>query len=139
MSKFINPLIGNTITEVYLSSDKYLLKIQLEEQPDPVIAWTDADCCSNTWIEGLELPALGFPAKVLGVEDLDLSSKTIDNDPTHDCLQFYGCKVITEKGELVVDYRNSSNGYYGGDLVWPGENSWNDYKPSEDIVWEKVV
>ena len=23
---------------------------------------------------------------------------------------------------MVIDYRNNSNGYYGGEIVWPGED-----------------
>lgn len=32
-----------------------------------------------------------------------------------------GFKVTTDKGVIVIDYRNASNGYYGGSLSWPGE------------------
>ena len=38
-----------------------------------------------------------------------------------DVIQFYGFKVSTDKGVLVIDYRNESNGYYGGSLTWPGD------------------
>ena len=34
-----------------------------------------------------------------------------------DCLRFYGLKVTTEKGRATIDYRNNSNGFYGGSLV----------------------
>ncbi len=30
-------------------------------------------------------------------------------------------KAIRFDGACVIDYRNESNGYYGGDLVWPGK------------------
>ena len=28
-------------------------------------------------------------------------------------------KITTDRGEIVIDYRNSSNGYYGGNLTGP--------------------
>ena len=36
-----------------------------------------------------------------------------------DEVEFYGLSIKTDKGEIVIDYRNSSNGYYGGSLCWP--------------------
>jgi len=31
-----------------------------------------------------------------------------------DCVAYYGLKITTEKGRAMIDYRNDSNGYYGG-------------------------
>jgi len=62
----------------------------------------DADCCSHTWIEHIELPALGFPCLVVSVDDLDLPGSD-NNHPDHDYLQVYGCKITTDKGDIVID------------------------------------
>ena len=51
---------------------------------------------------------------VLAAEELSLPSAS-------DELALYGLKLATDKGDLVLDYRNESNGYYGGNLSWPGE------------------
>ena len=32
------------------------------------------------------------------------------------CVAYYGLKITTDNGRAVIDYRNSSNGYYGGSL-----------------------
>jgi hypothetical protein len=85
----------------------------------------DADCCSLSWIENVELPAGGFPCKVVSVNDLHLESKTVRED--HDIyddsvIAFYGCKITTDKGLIEIDYRNESNGYYGGNLSWPDDD-----------------
>ncbi len=37
--------------------------------------------------------------------------------------KYYGCKITTDKGHIIIDYRNESNGYYGGDIVWPDDRS----------------
>src|SRR5690606_29117867 len=85
-----------------------------------IVARCDADCCSHTWIEGIENTVREFPAIVIGAEDiLDGLPDTIEDDPEHECLQFYGFRITTDKGVIVIDYRNSSNGYYGGSLEWP--------------------
>lgn len=113
-----NPLIGKTINSIKLADDK--IAILFATDAGDIIAECDADCCSSTWIEHIELPALGFPAMVVAVDDLDLPGSEYDH-PEHDCLTVYGCKITTDKGEMIIDYRNASNGYYGGSLTWPGE------------------
>lgn len=116
MSQF---LVGKTLTGIKIASDREALLFETSD--GNAIVKTDADCCSHTWIEHIELPALGFPATVLSVEDLDLPGSD-DNHPEHDCLQVYGCKIVTDRGEIIIDYRNSSNGYYGGSLSWPDDD-----------------
>ena len=36
--------------------------------------------------------------------------------PSVDCVKYYGLKITTEHGRAVIDYRNDSNGYYGGSI-----------------------
>ena len=112
-------LDDKTITGVELAGDKEAIRF-LIEGGEPIVAKCDADCCSHTWVEHIELPAMGFPAKVLSVADLDLPG-SVEDHPDHDCLQVYGLKITTDKGDLIIDYRNSSNGYYGGSLAWPDD------------------
>lgn len=116
----MNPLVGKTLTGVKLATDKEAIKFQTTD--GDIVARCDADCCSYTWIESIENTIRDFPALVTSAEDIeDGLPETVENDPEHDYLQFYGFKVTTDKGVLVIDYRNSSNGYYGGSLSWPGE------------------
>lgn len=113
-----NILIGKKLNQIKIAEDKEAILFVCEDGEIKVRC--DADCCSYTWIEHIELPALGFPALVVAVDDLDLPGSD-DNHPDHDCLQVYGCKITTDKGDIVIDYRNSSNGYYGGNLSWPDD------------------
>ena len=138
-----NPLIGKTLTGMKIAEDRQALLFQTAD--GDIVVGVDADCCSYTWVEHVELPALGFPALVTAVDDLDMPQdpkpSTFHTDP--DSLQFYGCKISTDRGEIVIDYRNSSNGYYGGSICWPDEtyyyggvfgqnvskNEWQDIRP----------
>ena len=116
----MNPLIGKTLTGVKLAKDKEAILFQTTD--GDIVARCDADCCSYTWIEHVENTIREFPAQVTEAADIeDGLPETIENDPEHDYLQFYGFKVTTDKGVLVIDFRNASNGYYGGSLSWPGE------------------
>lgn len=112
-------LDDRTITGIELADDKKAMRFLLVDG-EPVVAKADGDCCSDTWIEHVELPAMGFPAKVLSVEGLDLPG-SVDNSEEYECLAVYGLKIATDKGDIVIDYRNSSNGYYGGNLSWPDD------------------
>ena len=82
-----------------------------------VTATCYGDCCSSTWIEHIDLPTRGFPAKVLSVENLDMPD--LGDMPGCDCVAYYGLKITTDNGDMIIDYRNDSNGYYGGSLEWP--------------------
>jgi hypothetical protein len=109
-----NPLLGKTIKEVWLASDKMAIKFVCDES---IIAKVDADCCSHTWIESLDDPE-ALLGTVREVEDLTLKVEEVD----YETIQFYGLKITTEKGRCVIDYRNESNGYYGGNISWPGDH-----------------
>ena len=113
-----NPLIGKTIASIEIAADKKTIKFVLNDGTE-VIARADGDCCSNTWIEHVSLPARGFPAAVTSVADLDMPDLGQDYEYGHTA--YYGCCIKTDRGDMVMDYRNESNGYYGGDLSWPGD------------------
>ena len=114
-----NKLIGKKIVDVKIAEDK-LAMLFVCDNGDELVVRVDADCCSYTWIESVELPALGFPFTVIACDDLDMDKEPLENEE-YECLQFYGAKITTDKGDMVIDYRNDSNGYYGGEIVWPGE------------------
>ena len=109
-------LVGKTITAVELSPDRFRLTPRTAD--GPVILRTEGDCCSCTWIEALDDPE-ALLGTVTAVEDLpmrDLGSVGTPYRPDVDIVSYYGLKVTTEKGRCVIDYRNDSNGYYGGSL-----------------------
>ena len=111
-----NKLIGKTITKIMIAEDKEALLFLTPEEE--LVVRIDADCCSNSWIENIEIPAMGFPCKILEIEELYLGS---EDSEEYDYLQKYGVKITTDKGLIEIDYRNSSNGYYGGSISWPEE------------------
>ena len=136
-------LEGKTITGINIAADREAIQFIIEGG-DPIIARCDADCCSRTFVESIELPALGFPATVIKASDLDMGKEDLSNDE-YECLGFYGFKIETDKGDIVIDYRNSSNGYYGGHLSWPDERyfyggvygqnvSKEEWKPVGDVA-----
>lgn len=130
-------LIGKTLTGLQLYDDK--IAINFLTTDGPIKASCDADCCSFTWVEHIELPALGFPAKVLSVEDLDMPD--LGDMENCDVVAYYGFKVTTDKGEITIDYRNDSNGYYGGNLTWDDEEHYGGVSGQNDSTenWVDVT
>jgi hypothetical protein len=116
-----NRLVGKKIVAVHLAEDKKAIKFDIEGA-DPIIARADGDCCSSTWIETVETPE-NLLGTVTAVEDIDMPKQPYDEDK-YECISFYGCKISTDKGSCLLDYRNESNGYYGGNLDWGGKASY---------------
>lgn len=127
-------LIGKVINNIMVAADKNAILFQCLD--GDMVAVTYAECCSDTWIEHVELPALGFPATVIDIGVLDLPGSD-ENHPEHGWLQVYGFKLVTNKGDIIIDYRNASNGYYGGDLSFKGEYGFPHVERS-DYDWQQV-
>jgi hypothetical protein len=105
-------IVAERVTAVGVSTDKQWLALRREDGA-VALCYTDADCCSSSWIEHVNGEEL-FPATVLSVEGTDVSRD--DEHPEHDCLQVYETVFVTDRGRFTVEYRNASNGYYGGSL-----------------------
>ena len=113
-----NILIGKTIKEMKIAEDKEALLFITSD--GEVIAKVCGDCCSQSWIENVELPVNGFPATVKCAEEIPMPD--LGNGDA-DLRQYYGYKLTTDKGDIVIDYRNDSNGYYGGSIWFPDSAS----------------
>ena len=74
--------------------------------------WCDADCCSHSWFEHIELPE--FPFTIKKAEEVSGEDVLQEVEAQYECLRTYGFKMETDKGHVDIAMRNSSNGYYGG-------------------------
>lgn len=86
------------------------------------------DCCSTSWVEHLTVPSDIAGAVITGYKQTDAVEGVTPEEEAHqikesygDVLQVYGEAVVTDRGEIVIEYRNSSNGYYGGWMEWKYE------------------
>lgn len=85
---------------------------------------TEGDCCSTSWVEHLTVPPDIDGATVLHVSPTDYgveaSPEQYAECKTHreglDVLKVYQTVIATDRGDVVIEYRNDSNGYYGGSL-----------------------
>lgn len=111
-------LVGRTIAGIDLATDRKAIRFRMSDG-ESVVARTDGDCCSSSWVEAMDTPELIVGSPVLSVENIDMPDRGRPNE--YGVITYYGCKITTTKGACVIDYRNESNGYYGGSLEWPGD------------------
>ena len=98
---------------------------------------TEGDCCSSSWfehfegignlightvnaVENVEIDKV-FPEQIITRDGWTHSAQVDDHGEEHECLQLYGIKLATEHGTALIEFRNSSNGYYGGGIEYIGE------------------
>jgi hypothetical protein len=113
---------GRVIDNVELSDDQSRITITFADGTRAVGS-TNADCCSETWVEALTVPPDIKGATVTGYswsEDVPQDTPTTNApaDTFLDQIEVYGEAIATDRGEIIIEYRNSSNGYYGGSLDW---------------------
>ena len=73
----------------------------------------DGDCCSQTYINSVEGPKEGT---VLEVREPEWGCTTSEDTEDGSTQNYKATLVIEGKGFLDIEYRNESNGYYGGSL-----------------------
>lgn len=107
-------LIGKTIHAVYPDTDCIIFSTN-----DGGYAYiSEGDCCSHSWFSAIQGMEALIGATVNEVEEVNINSEW--SDPG-EFIQIYGIKITTNKGRAMVEFRNSSNGYYGGWCQFAGE------------------
>lgn len=108
-------LLGRVILKILMEPGEGRMRF-LCEDGDRIDFVTSGDCCSETWfadIVGVEM-LIGRPV-TLAEEVPDHPGDASDGRTRQECDSFYGFRIFTAKGCCDFVYRNSSNGYYGGD------------------------
>lgn len=137
-------LIGRTILEVYVREDQSSIKFTTDQ--GDIEAWCEGDCCSSTWIEDVIDAQVLIGVMVIVAEDIALPEHMRQPTQHQHCeeeMEYYGFKIASRKGVCTLAYRNSSNGYYGGSLVWkPGDDSFYGGVYGQNVPkgeWRKVA
>jgi hypothetical protein len=104
---------------------------------------TEGACCSSSWIEHLEGVDNILGHLVIAVEDVEIDKVLPTNrrgydidehGEEHESLQLYGVKITTDVGTALLEFRNSSNGYYGGSISYTEAPVHKDVNPvTEDF------
>lgn len=108
-------LIGKKIISLKINGDQTVLMIESIDEIFMFLA--EGDCCSETWFAEIIGVNYLIGATVLKVDNLDLPDYNLNDGKCRQAKDtVYGIRLITDKGETDIIYRNSSNGYYGGSI-----------------------
>lgn len=125
-------MLGRQVAAVTLSPERTLFTLEFKDGFSRVFE-VHGDCCSESWIEHLECPDDVIGATLTAVLDSDsvwdatayakipdvpITQDHADHDTEHadSCIKIYNTVFRTTRGDIVLEYRNASNGYYGGAL-----------------------
>ncbi|MDA8355546.1 MAG: hypothetical protein M0Z95_04440 [Actinomycetota bacterium] len=115
-NKFL-ALAGEKIASVGTTEDKDSLVFGLVDGRT-LTYMAMGDCCSGSWIEHLTVPPDIAGAEVISCKEVEMG----EFDDDGETIRVYQTAFQTGKGEIVVEYRNASNGNYGGWLLGPVED-----------------
>ena len=84
-----------------------------------LVGATWGDCCSTTWIEDIDdATVIGTGAVLMGIDNVDMPD--LGDPDEYTTRKYYGIRFTTSRGQCTLDFRNDSNGYYGGSIDWAG-------------------
>jgi hypothetical protein len=110
-------LFGKTICNIFLDeSATYLL---LVDQDGEWYAYKAVgDCCSETWFESISNPENIIDSPIIEVDAKDECESELkgfwNDKDKEEYIRVYGYTLKTIKGCTDIEFRNASNGYYGG-------------------------
>lgn len=116
--KAVETVKGLVVESVVVSEDKRTIDVTFTD--GTLLRGTSyGDCCSHTWIEHMTVPVDVAGATLTEVVDsAGLDPHEPVEEDTYELIQVYHTSIKTSRGEIIIEYRNSSNGYYGGSLDW---------------------
>lgn len=123
------PLAGRKLASVDLNKAKDEVTFTFQDGVT-VVYGVEGDCCSHSWVEYVVVFGDVVGAEIVEVSEssMDVSDDDSKNPITdashggreHECLQVYSTVFKTDRAcAITLEYRNSSNGYYGGNLTEP--------------------
>lgn len=87
----------------------------------------EGDCCSHSWIEELTVPESVNGLTLIEVQDYRQDQQWLEPEE-YTLRQSYKTVFRLSNGETItLEYRNDSNGYYGGYLVRINDAGERDY------------
>lgn len=109
-------LIGKVIKGIKIDPEGQSLEMEFTDETVALFD-VEGDCCSHSWIESIDNEELrGAITNVQNIEMPDLGDIDGKRYQGVDHVRYYGLKITTDQGHCVIDYRNDSNGYYGGSI-----------------------
>jgi hypothetical protein len=132
----LDRLVGKVIERIEVSDVEEDMRFTFADGSDPLIVSAYGDCCSVSWFADIIGVSALLGHEVTDVIELQLPQDWMGGDERsrqeHDIV--YGYRITTALGDVTLAFRNSSNGYYGGDLVVNPVGEW-----VERLRWREIV
>lgn len=128
-------LTGLTIKELYVGGEEQDWLVFVTDDGKEVLYETFADCCSETWFADITGVDYLLGATVTSVEEIK-TEEVEDERTRQEYDTVYGYKLTTNKGYVDIVYRNSSNGYYGGECAHVESRKYDLYMVAITDDWE---
>ena len=111
-------LVGKEIKSLRVSEDLSVIIFGYGSCKEKYIAYiTVGECCSQTWFADITGVEALLGNEVIGWRTDDMETYNVDDGRGRDDVDSaYGITLFTKKGACSIVYRNSSNGYYGGNI-----------------------
>ena len=115
-------LLNEEIIAIYTNDERTLLCF-IDIHGETWAYTTRSECCSETWFEEIINPENMVWEHIIGIEIKSMVEKESlspedDDNPRRGYIKEYGYTFKTQKGYTDIIYRNSSNGYYGGECEY---------------------
>jgi len=147
MKELLNKIIKN----IFISEGESHIKFILSDNSEMIYA-TNGDCCSETWFSDFTGIDCLINEEIFEIEELELpydGEMLLAQRSRQEEDKLYGYCFKTQKGYATLEYRNSSNGYYGGScgLIIPKPDDldpyykglYNDYqKKKNEIIFHEI-
>ncbi len=113
----LREFVGSTPTAMWVSPDEHELHVVCGASA--LVMPTEGACCSECWwADAIGVKQL-FGHEVVSAEEIDMPQPANVNDRTRQEEDLvYGFRVRTTDGVCDLIFRNSSNGYYGGEATF---------------------
>lgn len=109
-------LEGKTVTDMKVSKNRQCVMLNLDDDENLYLTAV-GDCCSESWFEHIQDKSEIIGMKILKIEQVNLGRVTPTKQESDElyCIKF----TTNNKWEdlWMLEFRNSSNGYYGGSVT----------------------
>lgn len=111
-------LMNKKVETIYINEEKDIIKLKTDKGFIAIEA--QGDCCSESWFEHTNHIDELIGSTIEGCEEILLEDVKLPAT-RQDVDELYAFKILYKKGRYngmtTLEFRNSSNGYYGGYLV----------------------
>lgn len=112
----IRAIEQKTVQSIHINDSRETLAIQFTDGTQ-LHAQTMGDCCSESWWADVYTPQQIIGSELLAIHTLEQYYPNDDRSRQEED-KAYGFSIVGYRGLCTIVFRNSSNGYYGGDCSW---------------------